>query len=382
MNLRLLLVLLLSMLVSCDKETKEEPAGPDVVPALKPNDADARAAAVAEITEVFRAYQQATAAKDGEAAAGLVSQATLDRYELLRSHVAAALDESDGGPARKALKSMKIGDRIMAAMMLMRIGRTNIKTMSGRDVYILGVREGWVGQRTFANGGLGPLVLNGAVATAPVLTDGEETAASWRFVNEGGWRIDLTALMNFADKRLHAIAMTRGISEDQLIDEILGEMPAIAPADQWQEYRPQGGGFAAQFPSTPSYEVKEEGDTKLQVYSATSASQGTFMVTFTELKSPVSGEDADLLLNSTAAGLVKGAQGELLGVREGVAGGLPMRALQFKVGERLSTAMVMVTATRLVQLVVVGPPTGDAAKLSLFFDSFVDLEGASPTAAP
>ena len=72
---------------------------------------------------------------------------------------------------------------------------------------------------------LGPLVLAGSRASAPVLIDGQPSLARAEFVREGGqWRFDLTRIATNTDTVLRVLISFSGQSEEVYLGHMLDHL--------------------------------------------------------------------------------------------------------------------------------------------------------------
>lgn len=151
-------------------------------PALR-GDTDPTLAA-AEIRALWERYGQRLQARDGEAAASLVTQGTFDLYDHQRG---LAL-----GASRAALARESLSNRYGALVLRVFIEPATLGAMSGRDAFVTAVDRGWV----TSTGGerLEGLRVDGEVAYAN-LEAGQQAVALFR--REGRtWKVDIRALVD------------------------------------------------------------------------------------------------------------------------------------------------------------------------------------------
>ncbi len=177
----------------------------------------------AAITGLFDRYRSAVLERDGEALAGLLSAETLAYHDALRDMVLHA--------DRDALLAEPLLTQVQVLTMRMRITREEIEPMSGVDLVAHGVDQGWVDNPELADSRLGPIELDGDVATAQHLLSTGTVPTPLTFRRErDGWRLDATAGMLRAgeqlEKRLDAPA------REQLLERIISAATGRVPTPE------------------------------------------------------------------------------------------------------------------------------------------------------
>jgi len=165
----------------------------------------------ADIRETFGRYKDALKARDGEAAADLVSAETLDYYEEMRQVAARA------GPTE--IRKHSLMNRLLITRMRIGIRLAALRKMTGREVFALGVEEGWSDAENTSRQELGEIKVDGDVANATQKTG---LPSSYDFHREQGqWKLDLGAVIasvNFAFKQA---AKESGQTENEFLFALL-----------------------------------------------------------------------------------------------------------------------------------------------------------------
>jgi hypothetical protein len=164
-----------------------------------------------DIRETFDRYKDALKERDGEAAAGLISTETLDYYEEMRQVAARA------GPAE--IRKHSLMNRLLITRMRIGIHLPALRSMTGREVFALGVKEGWSDAENTSRQEFGEIDVVGDFANA-AQTNGVPT--SYDFHREQGqWKLDLTAVIASANFAFKQAARESGQSENQFLFTLL-----------------------------------------------------------------------------------------------------------------------------------------------------------------
>jgi len=183
-----------------------------VVQALNPT-------AEADVRALIGAFYTATAARDGNQCAGLVTQSTLDTFEQFRGWALAA------SPAEIA--ALPAGTRMMIATLRHRYGADRLLDYDARDLFASSVVDGLSGGGIDPTG-VGEIQVEGYRAVGLPASPAEPVLSRLEFrFEEGVWKWDMTAFYPLIDNMLALVASRRGLSEDAVILEGLGASPAI-----------------------------------------------------------------------------------------------------------------------------------------------------------
>ena len=153
--------------------------------------------------------------QDGERAASLVTQNTLDYYDEMRDLAVEA------GPEQ--ILNRRLTDRLAVATYRLTLDLQSLRQMTPRALFAFAVDEGLIGSRSDVAGlELGTITPSGDTATANAVSDGREAPLEWEFRREGDqWRLDLEALLAVSNLVLQNLARESGVSENQLIYQTL-----------------------------------------------------------------------------------------------------------------------------------------------------------------
>lgn len=225
---------------ACSEEEEEEPAPePEVAEERDPAEALREALGPVEpegpeaqaVRETFEGYRRALVAEDGEAAAGLVSESTLEAYQRYRDLALTGSEE--------AVKELSMVERMQVLILRHRVEADALEMMTGRGVFAHAVDEGWVGA-----GGIGRLQIHrvnvrGDQATANVGMGPAPSPELFRFLKEEGeWRFDLMPTLTSAEGALQQMAAARGVEENEFLLGMITSM-SNEPATEalWQPPR-------------------------------------------------------------------------------------------------------------------------------------------------
>ncbi|WP_367127805.1 hypothetical protein [Saccharothrix sp. HUAS TT1] len=169
------------------------------------------------IRQVFADYREAARAKDGPAAAELLSQGVLDYYAEARD---LALTGSE----------QQLGDRDVALVLVVYMLRAEfdaaeLRGMSGKHLVSAAVERGLAGENSTDVVDLGTVVVDGDTATAEMISPGKSLVVELLFDKEdGSWRFDFRPLIAPVGEALENVAEQRGMTVDQFIDAMLGSL--------------------------------------------------------------------------------------------------------------------------------------------------------------
>jgi hypothetical protein len=184
----------------------------------------------AEIRGSFDGYYKAIHAADGEAAAAVVDNATIQYYDRM---LGLALRG-----ARQEVGRLSMLDRMMVFTIRHRVPLATAQRMTGKDLFIHGVRQGWIGKDAGKDIKLGEISISGTTAEAAIESNGQRAPFKWTFHKEGGaWKMDLTSIMPAGNRALSSLAARGGMDEDELILKSL-ELVSEAPLNRDSIYKP------------------------------------------------------------------------------------------------------------------------------------------------
>ena len=219
--LRLILLLLVVVgAVACDGS--EAPGTDPSEETERDEGADEQA-----IEEAFEAYKAALLGREGERAAGLVTRATIDYYDEMRT---LAL-EAD----RAELENRRILDRFTVLMLRHVMTAKQLKPMTGEDVFAFAVDEGLIGESTVVGMEPEDVTVSGDVGTLNVALSGENASFEYLYrYEDAGWRLDLFEFVETYEAAFQTQADQSGGDRAflfQLLTSVSGRRPT---PDIWQ----------------------------------------------------------------------------------------------------------------------------------------------------
>jgi hypothetical protein len=165
------------------------------------------------IEAVFSAYKDALLKSDGSGAADVLSARTIAFYDGIVHH---ALNTS-----RAKLGELDFISKLMVARIRLEFTREQISRMTGRELLVIGVDNGWISKSSVAN--IDRLVeikvaSSEATASMPVAPG----VPAFRFLKEPEqWKLDLVASFDLANAAMKHEITTSGLTEEQFIIRLL-----------------------------------------------------------------------------------------------------------------------------------------------------------------
>ncbi|HYG86432.1 MAG TPA: hypothetical protein VD978_09255 [Azospirillum sp.] len=171
-----------------------------------------------QVSAVFEKARSALQQKRGAAVVPLLSQATVQKLESVRT----AARNGD----MVAIGRLEPGEKFAAMGLRRYLSPTELRRMGLGDLTDHAVQQGWLGPNVIAQSALGPVRVRGDRASALLLVDNKPALVPADFVREGGnWRIDLTSVFNFGGQMLKGFAAMSGKTEDAYINDLLDRLP-------------------------------------------------------------------------------------------------------------------------------------------------------------
>jgi len=172
-----------------------------------------------EVAAVFESARTALSQKRGAAVVPLLSRASLDKLEAVRT---AARSGTDAGITR-----LEPAEKFAAMGLRRYVSPSDLRRMSLGDLADHGIKQGWLGPNVIGSSGLGPVRVKGDRASAILMVDNRPAMVPADFVREGGkWRIDLANVFTFGSQMLKGFAAMSGKGEDAYIADLLEKLPA------------------------------------------------------------------------------------------------------------------------------------------------------------
>ncbi|MBB5803295.1 hypothetical protein F4560_003063 [Saccharothrix ecbatanensis] len=169
------------------------------------------------VRKAFADYREAAQAKDGVAAAALLSQDMLDYYTGARD---LALTGSE-----QQVREGGVTASILVYVLRAEFDAAELGGMSAEQLVSAAVEKGLVSENSLDNVELGTVVVDGDTARADLTSRGQSAGVELPFHKEdGSWRFDLGPLMVAGDEALETVAGERGVTVEQLVDTTLGTL--------------------------------------------------------------------------------------------------------------------------------------------------------------
>ena len=170
--------------------------------------------AAVDVQAAWDELKSASLSNQGSVAADRVTKATHDHYAEIRDLALTA--------TRDQLQGMSIAKQVTVLSMRVRIEPERLKEMSGRDLYIHAVDQGWIGKNSASEEGITGIVVTGDHAKAEITNAGEPVGQYMHFTREdGAWRLDVMQLMMLANAAFDAMQEQSGLSEEEFITRLI-----------------------------------------------------------------------------------------------------------------------------------------------------------------
>ncbi len=168
----------------------------------------------ADVEAAWAEFKEASLSGKGEIAAGRVTSATHDYYEEIRK---LALEGS-----RDELGKYVFMKRYIALSIRLRIPADRLRSMSGRELFVYSVDQGWIAKNSATDEGIREVTVTGDHARAVATKAGQPIGLYYHFVKEDGvWRLDMLQLMKFANAAFDRMLQHSGMTEAQFTKRFL-----------------------------------------------------------------------------------------------------------------------------------------------------------------
>ena len=160
-------------------------------------------------------YRSAILSTRGEAAADLVSAATLTYYGRMRE---LALFGDSASVRRESFT-----DRLMVLVIRHRVPAESLLDMTSRELFVYAVEAGMIGRESVQRLEFGRVRMAGDSAGVEIEQAGTPSGTFFPVVREqGDWRVDLARMSELVDAALVAVAKQQRMSEDALLLFLIG----------------------------------------------------------------------------------------------------------------------------------------------------------------
>ncbi|MGW4215356.1 hypothetical protein ACWEIJ_45810 [Lentzea sp. NPDC004789] len=179
----------------------------------------------------FEAFRKAVVAKDGAAAASVLSSSTFSEYDKIRKVALTG--------AEQQVAVLVPSGRILAYTMRGDMDPVVLRSASPRDLVKAVIDEGLVSGDSVNGITLGDLTIHDGKALGKVAVPPAQTTVFLSFLREdGAWKFELPSMFDFTDARLGAAAKRKNLSHAQMIDEVL--LAKYGPAKAAEVRKPIG----------------------------------------------------------------------------------------------------------------------------------------------
>ena len=165
-----------------------------------------------------------------------MTNATHDYYEEIRT-LALTAD-------RARLKQLTLTWQMGILGMRLRLTAKQLTSMTGRDLFVYAVDQGWIGKDTVANQDIGKITVTGDHAHAPSTVGGKTTPLKMQFIRQDGvWRLDMMHMMKFANTVMDQLREQTGVPEDEFLDRVVATVTGKRLTDAtWEPLTPAADG--------------------------------------------------------------------------------------------------------------------------------------------
>ena len=184
----------------------------------------------------YESLRDALARGNGTAAADLASDESIALFGRLR-------DLSLKG-SKMQVGTLPPAQRFMVLRMRLKFGRA-IAGMDGKALLSAAAAQGMIGESLPSPPSLADIAIQGTRATATVRApEGRQTPYKLAFAKQrGGWRVDIGPLLSIADDEFRRAAREDKVSENQLIEQLIGLLSPGGSFDAalWEPVAPGAG---------------------------------------------------------------------------------------------------------------------------------------------
>lgn len=169
----------------------------------------------AAVRATFESYRRALTSKDGQAAAALVSDGTIDYYAQL------AVIAGTAGPEEIAARPLV--DRLTIALLRVKRPAAELASLDGRELFAYGVEAGLFAESSLADNALGTVRTAGDRAFAQVVVRGRPSPFDYEYVRERGtWLFDVVPTLRATNPLLQQTATRANLTEDEFVFQVVG----------------------------------------------------------------------------------------------------------------------------------------------------------------
>jgi hypothetical protein len=170
----------------------------------------------AAVEQGFAEYKAALKLRDGARAAATISSNSLAYYDRMRTLALSG--------TREELGTLEGTERMLVLALRLQAPPELLAQGTPEELVAYAVTNDAMTDTGVADTDLGEISARGDLARGWILVDGAPTPGVLQFVREGGrWKFDLEFAMKSSAGLIAAIAEKNGVSEDDVILELLGQ---------------------------------------------------------------------------------------------------------------------------------------------------------------
>jgi hypothetical protein len=184
------------------------------------------------VRQVFEKYKQAVLSDNGEAAASLLSQGTIDYYGDMQQLAVCASPQE--------VRNQSMVNRMQVLLLRWRVPPDVLPQMSELELVTYAVNQGWIGKSGVVTVDIGDVTVSDSVALAQVLKNDQPSRIKFQFLKESGaWKLDLQPLLQVSNLAFKELAILAEIEENEFIFRLLESVEGRQPTEQiWQPVFP------------------------------------------------------------------------------------------------------------------------------------------------
>jgi hypothetical protein len=159
-------------------------------------------------------FKEASLSSKGDNAANRVTNQTHDYYVEIRDAAITA--------TREQLQGMSLARQVTVLGMRVRVPPSELRTMSGRDLFVHAVDKGWIGKNSASDEGITNIQVTGDHAHANATKAGLTAEHLIHFIKEDNtWRFDMMPMMKLANIAFDAMQKESGLNEEEFVSWLI-----------------------------------------------------------------------------------------------------------------------------------------------------------------
>lgn len=185
------------------------------------------------VRQTFADYKSAVLTNDGEHAASLLNQATVEYYGDI--HQLALC-----GSAQE-VKAQSLLNRMMVVFFRFSVPNELLTNMSGHAALVYAVEQGWIGKDSVMRSELGEVEISSQGAVAQLLRDGEPSGTNFHFSKESdGWKFNLLPIIKASNSMMAQLAKRLETEENDFLIQLAASVAGYEPSEEvWEPVSPE-----------------------------------------------------------------------------------------------------------------------------------------------